>query len=65
MYLTNPATESVSLSWDKGKTYYPTDKAERGDRGYVIVLNIDNTNYQIYKTQDKVFDGLPQEITLK
>lgn len=65
MYLTNPATEPVSLSWDKGKTYYPTDKAEWGDRGYVIMVSVENTNYQIYKTQDKVFDGLPQEITLK
>ena len=65
MYLTNPATESVSLSWDKGKTYYPTDKAEWGDRGYVIMVSVENTNYQIYKTQDKVFDGLPQKITLE
>ena len=65
MYLSNPATEPVSLSWDKGKTYYPTDKAEWGDRGYVIMVSVENTNYQIYKTQDKVFDGLPQEITLK
>ena len=65
MYLSNPATESVSLSWDKGKTYIPSDKTDRGDRGYVIMVNVENTNYQIYKTQDGVFDNLPPTITLK
>ena len=60
-----PGNDFSGSSWQRGKTYIPSDKTDRGDRGYVIMVNVENTNYQIYKTQDKVFDGLPQEITLK
>jgi hypothetical protein len=52
-------------SWQGGKTYYPSDKDDRGDNGYIIIVKVGNTEYQIHKNQDKVFDGLPQEITLK
>ena len=60
----NPKNE-ISLNWSYGGTgtYNASSPEIQGSRGYVICLKIDNTEYQVYKYEENMFDDMPKQIT--